>query len=341
MADITTRIENHTGVITLERPQALNALTFEMCEVIDKSLHEWAENEHVKQVILSAEGDKSFCAGGDVAALYHLGKAGKIAEINSFWRAEYRMNSFIAHYPKPIIAMMQGYVMGGGVGIGCHASHRVICETTKLAMPECAIGLIPDVGGSHLLARTEGHIGEYMGITGARILPADILKTNFADMHITQDKWQQIIQDIIAQDDINILKQAASTPEGSSVLAANMAEINQLFGAKDHFEFAHLLSIADSPFTDSVKKAMSRGSPISMASIFTLIREVRNAGTVDAALDWEYRFTSRAIEDADFLEGVRAVLVDKDHAPSWQIDGIENVPSPKIEALFTPASRHQ
>lgn len=339
MADIFTDIQRHTGIITLTRPHALNALTMEMCHTIDRCLRQWAENNQIKQVILRAEGDKSFCAGGDVAALYHLGKAGKINEINQFWRSEYQMNSFIAHYPKPIIAMMQGYVMGGGVGIGCHASHRVICETTKLAMPECAIGLIPDVGGSHLLARTDGHIGEYLALTGARITPADILETKFADYHIPANQWDQLTQDIIAQDRVQLLEQAATSPEGASVLAQHKGEIDSLFGVSDYTEFAARIKQSDTEFAQTVKKGMAKGSPISMASIFTLIRQVRKEGSVDKALDWEYRFTSRAIEQADFLEGVRAVLIDKDHAPKWQIAQIQDVPESLIDNLFAPASR--
>ena len=340
MADLSLQIENQTGIITLTRPQALNALSFEMCAQIDSALHEWAENEQITQIIMRAEGEKSFCAGGDVAALYHLGKAAEIEQINAFWRAEYKMNSFIAHYPKPIIAMMQGYVMGGGVGIGCHASHRVIAESTRLAMPECAIGLIPDVGGSYLLARTNGHIGEYMALTGARIKPCDILETDFADIHIPQSQWEQLQRDIIRTNDLNLLRDAATPPEDQSQLQGQMDEINMLFGASDHLAFSQQLAQTDTPFAEQVRTAVTRGSPISMASIFTLIREVRAANHIDAALDWEYRFTSRAIEKADFLEGVRAVLVDKDHNPDWQIKTIDGVSAEQINALFAPASRH-
>ena len=205
MSDISVSTRNNTGLIYLKRPQALNALTMDMCAAIETALSDWRDDNQIQQVILYAEGERAFCAGGDVAALYHMGKDGKIDQINAFWREEYRMNSFIAHYPKPVIAMMQGYVMGGGVGIGCHASHRIICETTKLAMPECAIGLVPDVGGSYLLARTKGHIGEYMALTGARINPADILATGFADYHIRLDKWETLRSEIIEHNTLDVI----------------------------------------------------------------------------------------------------------------------------------------
>lgn len=337
--DISISSQNNTGLIYLQRPKALNALTMEMCSAIETALRGWEHDKQIKQVILYADGERSFCAGGDVAALYHLGKAGKIDQINAFWREEYRMNSYIAHYPKPIIAMMQGYVMGGGVGIGCHASHRIICETTKLAMPECAIGLIPDVGGSYLLARTDGHIGEYMALTGARISPSDILATGFADYHIEANNWELLRAEIINNNTLSIIDELASQPKDPSEIDPIKDEIDAIFGQEDIHQFCAALTAEDTDFKTSVKKAMSRSSPLSMASIFTLIREVRIADNIDDALDWEYRFTSRAIEQADFLEGVRAVLVDKDHAPNWLHSQIDEVPAELIAQLFAPASR--
>ncbi len=339
MSDISVSTRNNTGLIYLTRPQALNALTMDMCSAIETALLGWRDDKQIQQVILYADGERAFCAGGDVAALYHMGRAGKIEQINAFWREEYRMNSLIAHYPKPVIAMMQGYVMGGGVGIGCHASHRIICETTKLAMPECAIGLVPDVGGSYLLARTDGHIGEYMALTGARINPADILATRFADHHIALDRWEDVRAEIIGHNNLDIIDALASQPDAPSQLDLDKDEINSLFGASTASAFSTAIAASGTEFAAGVKKAMGRSSPLSMASIFTLIREVRISDNIDSALDWEYRFTSRAIEQADFLEGVRAVLIDKDHAPEWRHNSIDDVPDSLIGRLFEPASR--
>ena len=339
MSDISVSTRNNTGLIYLKRPQALNALTMDMCAAIETALSDWRDDNQIQQVILYAEGERAFCAGGDVAALYHMGKDGKIDQINAFWREEYRMNSFIAHYPKPVIAMMQGYVMGGGVGIGCHASHRIICETTKLAMPECAIGLVPDVGGSYLLARTKGHIGEYMALTGARINPADILATGFADYHIRLEKWETLRSEIIEHNALDVIDALSSPAEAPSQLEPDRDEIDSLFGQPTVGDFSAAIAASETEFTASIKKAMGRSSPLSMASIFTLIREVRKADNIDSALDWEYRFTSRAIEHADFLEGVRAVLIDKDHAPHWRHKDINDVPDSLIDQLFAPASR--
>ena len=151
-SDISTRIEGRAGRITLTRPKALNALSYDMCKAIAAALDNWENDDTVQIILIDAESDRAFCAGGDIAAIYHQGKAGDYAEARAFWADEYRMNNRLATYPKPIVSFMQGYVMGGGVGVGCHVQHRIVGDTTRLAMPECGIGLVPDVGGTALLA---------------------------------------------------------------------------------------------------------------------------------------------------------------------------------------------
>jgi enoyl-CoA hydratase len=162
MSDIDIRIEGRAGRITLNRPKALNALTYEMCLAVDAALRAWADDPAVDLVLIDAEG-RAFCAGGDIAEMYATGTAGDFDYGRRFWRDEYRMNARIAEYPKPVVALMQGYTMGGGVGLGCHASHRVVGETSRIAMPECSIGLVPDVGGSLLLRRAPGAFGIWAG----------------------------------------------------------------------------------------------------------------------------------------------------------------------------------
>lgn len=340
MSELAVHIQNNTGRITLQRPQALNALSMKMCHDIYDALRQWSEDDDIRQIIIDAEGEKAFCAGGDVATLHHMGRAGRTDEINAFWREEYRMNSFIAHYPKPIIALMQGYIMGGGVGIGGHASHRVVAETSRLAMPECAIGLIPDVGGSHLLAQAPGHIGEYMGVTGARIGADDIIYTGFGDYIIDETHWPDLITTICEENDLSVLDAMMRPASEQSELRSHQAEINRLFGCADKDQFADLLGQTSTDFADKVRTGMSRGSPLSMAAIFPLIRFARTHNSVDRALEYEFRFTSRAIEQADFLEGVRAVLVDKDHNPGWMHKTVSDVPADFIDSLFSPTDFH-
>ena len=165
MSDISIRIDGRAGRITLNRPKALNALTYEMCMAIDAALIDWAGSDAIDLLILDANGDKAFCAGGDITEMYATGTAGDFDYGRKFWRDEYRMNARLFNFPKPVVSFLQGFTMGGGVGVGCHGSHRIVGESSKIAMPECGIGLIPDVGGSLILARAPGRLGEYVGMT--------------------------------------------------------------------------------------------------------------------------------------------------------------------------------
>ena len=182
MDDLTIRTAGRAGRITFTRPKALNALTHAMARAIHDALDGWRDDPAVALVIIDAEGDRAFCAGGDIAAVYHAGRAGDHQVGRDFFRDEYRMNAAIADFPKPIVAFMQGFVMGGGVGVGGHASHRIVGDTTRIAMPESGIGLIPDVGGTWLLGRAPGRIGEYLAMTGGRMTAGDAIHAGFADM---------------------------------------------------------------------------------------------------------------------------------------------------------------
>ena len=182
--DIYVRRDGSAGRITLNRPEALNALTYDMCLAIEKALDEWREEPGVRLAIIEGEGERAFCSGGDIAEMYKAGTAGDYEYGRRFWRDEYRLNAKIAEWPKPVVSFLQGYTMGGGVGVGCHGSHRVVCESSRIAMPECGIGLVPDVGGSLILARAPGRLGEYLATTAARMGPADAIAAGFADMFV-------------------------------------------------------------------------------------------------------------------------------------------------------------
>ena len=186
MSDILIRKIGRAGRITLNRPDALNALTYAMIHDIEAALDAWRDDDEVALVVIDAAGEKAFSAGGDIAEMYRTGTAGDFAYGRTFWADEYRVNAKIAEYPKPYVAFMQGFTMGGGVGVSCHGSHRVVGESSRIAMPECGIGLIPDVGGSFLLARAPGRLGEYLGTTGTRMGPGDAIFAGFADLFIPE-----------------------------------------------------------------------------------------------------------------------------------------------------------
>ncbi len=320
MPDIHIRTKGHAGRITLTRPQALNAMTYDMSLAIEAALDDWAEDDTVKLVIIDAEGDKAFCAGGDIQDLYDSGMRGDFAFGQTFWRDEYRLNAKIAEYPKPYIAFMQGFTMGGGVGISCHGSHRVVCESSKIAMPECGIGLVPDVGGSLLLARAPGRMGEYLGCTTARMGPGDAIYAGFADTFIPQDQWTDVIATLETTGDITALDKAA-TDAPTGTLPDLQADVDANFGGETLRDITNALKADGGDFAQSALKQMSRNSPLSMAVGVGIIHRLRGpAADIRRALELEYRFTYRAMEHGDFLEGIRAAVIDKDRDPKWQHD---------------------
>jgi len=320
MTDIDIRKEGRTGRITLTRPKALNALSYEMCLAIEDALDAWAGDDDVRLVVIDAEGDKAFCAGGDITSLYKAGKAGDFEFGRRFWRDEYRLNAKIAAYPKPYVAFLQGFTMGGGVGIGCHGSTRVVCGSSIIAMPECGIGLVPDVGGSLLLARAPGRVGEYLGTTATRMGPDDAIFAGFADVYVPQSNWAGLIETLCETGDpAAVAEQAETAPEGT--LRHLLTRIDAHFGGESLLDILNSLKVEDSDFADETLDAMKRNSPLSMACTVEMIHRNRGPGAdIRRALELEYRFTHRAMEKGDLLEGIRAAVIDKDRAPQWQHD---------------------
>ena len=312
MNDTRIRIDGYAGRITLQRPKALNALTPGMLRQIGAALDDWAEDAAVQLVILDAEGGKAFCAGGDIAEFYTAGRAGDFDFGRQFWRDEYRLNARIAEYPKPVVSFMQGFTMGGGVGIGCHCSLRVVGETSQIAMPECGIGLVPDVGGSLLLATAPGRLGEFLGLTGARMGPGDAIHASFADIHLPEAAWEKTKAQLCESGKPDI--KASASP--ASTMPA--PEVDAAFAKPTLPEIVADLDAAGTEAATGAAKALRRNSPLSMAATLELLARVREEPTIRHALTQEYRFTSRAGEESDFLEGIRAAIIDKDRAPRWR-----------------------
>ena len=338
MADIEIRKQGRAGRITLNRPKALNALSYEMCLEIEAALDAWREDDAVKLVIIDAAGERAFCAGGDIQEMYDTGRAGDYAYGRRFWADEYRLNAKIAAWPKPYIALMQGFTMGGGVGVSCHGSHRVVCETSQIAMPECGIGLVPDVGGSHLLARAPGRLGEYFALTAARMGPGDALHARFADFYISRDRWPALIEQLCDSGDADLVRIFASAERMPEKGAAQMAqaEIDAAFAAGTLAEILAALDAAGSDTATSAAKAMRRNSPLSMACALRLIRDARATPGLPAALAREFRFTWRSAAQGDFIEGIRAAIIDKDRSPKWRHGAPEAVTDSDIEAMLAP-----
>ncbi len=334
-ADIHIRTEGRAGRITLTRPGSLNALSWEMCLEIEAALEAWRDDDAVAVVLIDAEGDRAFCAGGDVQQLYETGRAGDYAFGRRFWSDEYRLNAKIAAYPKPYVALMQGYVMGGGVGISCHGSTCIVCDSTRIAMPECSIGLVPDVGGSLLLARAPGRLGEYLGTTGARMGPGDAIHCGFADIHVPQADWDALTARLLETGDAGVIAPfAARPPDGA--LSGLAARIDAHFSAGALRDIIDSLRADDSDFARDALAAMQRNSPLSMACAIAMLRRLRDdEADIRGALGLEYRFTHRAMAQGDFLEGVRAAIIDKDRTPAWRHD-LDGLPEDAVTAMLAP-----
>lgn len=323
MDDLTIRTAGRAGRITFTRPKALNALTHAMARAIHDALDSWRDDPAVALVIIDAEGDRAFCAGGDIAAVYHAGRAGDHQVGRDFFRDEYRMNAAIADFPKPIVAFMQGFVMGGGVGVGGHASHRIVGDTTRIAMPESGIGLIPDVGGTWLLGRAPGRIGEYLAMTGGRMTAGDAIHAGFADMYIPEADWPGLIAMLEDSGDVTGLR-------GHPAPAATLDRRDlSAFGGRTLADITAALQEAGD---DESLEALRRNSPLSMAAGLAMVRAARGDDCMQQSLSREYRFTARATAESDFLEGVRAQIIDKDRKPVWRRDASDDT----LRAMLAP-----
>ena len=332
MSDIHIRVEGRAGRITLTRPQALNALTYDMCMAVDAALIRWRGDDAVQVVLIDAEGPRAFCSGGDIAEMYATGTAGDYAYGRRFWRDEYRMNARLFEFPKPTVSFLQGFTMGGGVGVGCHAGLRVVGDTAQIAMPECGIGLIPDVGGSMMLARAPGRLGEYLGTTGTRMGAADAILAGFADVYLPEPEWDAAKARIVETGQAVV----DHRPPPPGKLAALQPRIDRHFAGETLGDIIRSLRAEDSDFARETLKALSRNAPLSMACTVELLHRLGDAPDIRAALGLEYRFTLRAMERGDFLEGIRAAIIDKDRNPTWRHAAPDAVPGHEVSAMLLP-----
>lgn len=339
MADISTRKEGRAGRITLTRPDAMNALSHKMCLAIDDALIAWRDDGDVDLIIIDAEGDRAFCAGGDIREIYDIGISGDPTGAQEFWRDEYRMNARLFDYPKPIVSFMQGFTMGGGVGVGCHGSHRIMARSSRMAMPECGIGLVPDVGGSLILCHAPGRLGEYIGMTGARLAPGDAIHVGFADYVIRQTEWPALKEDLVRTGDPSHISEAA-IPAIPGNIAAMQPMIDAHFAGESLSEIVASLRADDSVFAQNTLELISRNSPLSMACTLDIIH--RQAATYDvrASLELEYRYVYRAIEQSDLMEGIRAAVIDKDRNPRWS-HSIDDLPKAAVDQMLAPLGDKQ
>ena len=335
--ELLIRREGSAGRITLNRPQALNALTYPMIGEIVGALAGWAADPAIECVILDGSGERALCAGGDVLALYESRLNGP-GFARKFWADEYRLNAQIARYPKPFVALMDGIVMGGGIGLSGHASHRIVTERSMLAMPETSIGLIPDVGGTWLLARAPGDVGTYLGLTGNRMTGADAIYAGFADMFVASKQLPELVAALCGAGGSTVEQViagfAATAP--LSDLHSSADAIAATF-ARDRVEdILVALSGDPSPWAAKTLAGLKSKSPRALKATLATIRQARLLPSLEVALVVEYRLVTRLFEDGEFIEGVRALLVDKDRAPTWQPPTLAEVSDADVARLLSP-----
>ncbi|MCY1667082.1 enoyl-CoA hydratase/isomerase family protein [Rhizobium sp. SL86] len=320
--DLRVRVEGRVGCITLTRGKVLNAVNRTIVDRMTEVLGAWAEDPAIAMVLIDADSEKAFSAGGDLTAMYHYGKSGDYQSGNDFWRDEYRLNAMIDRFPKPYVPFMDGIVMGGGVGISAHGSHRIVTEHSVVAMPECAIGLIPDVGGSYLLRQAPGRLGEYLGLTGTRMNGADAVYARFADHYVPRERLPELKARLIETGDVDAIGHF-EIPAPASVLETRLLDVARIFSGPTVEAIRDVLAEEEAEWAVKAHEAIVKASPI---SLFCTLWAVRAAKTLPEALRNEYRFVSRVLEHGDFVEGIRAVIIDKDRNPQWRYTSLEAVP---------------
>jgi enoyl-CoA hydratase len=322
------------GLITLNRPKALNALTHAMCLAMKAQLDAWVKDDAVKTVVIRGNGERAFCAGGDVRALYESGKA-KTTYALDFWRDEYILDATIKHYPKPYVALIHGIDMGGGVGVSVNGSHRIAGETMTFAMPETGIGLFPDVGGSYFLPRCPGQVGMYLGLTGARLKTADALYAGIATHFVPQAKWDALIEKLAGGAAPDEALNGLSDTVPDTYLAEHRKTIDRIFALDSVEAIVAALDAEGEDWTGDTANTLRAKSPTSLKIAFRQIREGAKL-EFDDCMKMEYRMVNRIVTGHDFYEGVRATIIDKDGAPKWSPADLAGVSDADVNAYFAP-----
>jgi enoyl-CoA hydratase len=332
--DVLVTIDRGIGLISLNRPKAINSLTHPMVSAISQALTEWEDDDAVGAVVLSGEGERGLCAGGDIVEVYNSAR-GDQGVASSFWRDEYLMNAQIARYPKPYVSLMDGIVMGGGVGVSAHGSHRVVTDTTKMAMPEVGIGFIPDVGGTYILSRAPGLLGHHAALTGAPFGAGDAIAMGFADHFVPHDEVAAL-KDAIITDGVDAALATHATEPPASELLAQREWIDAGYSGETVEDIVAALRGHDAgPANDAANLIMTR-SPVSVSVALEAVRRAAKLDTLEDVLRQEYRTSCGSLRSHDLVEGIRAQVIDKDRNPKWSPPSLAAVTPEDIEAYFAP-----
>ena len=340
-SEVLSRVEAGVGRLTLNRPAALHALNEAMCRTMIEALRAWRDDPTVHAVLIDHAGERGFCAGGDIRMLAESG-AGDGAAARRFFFVEYQLNALLFDYPKPVLTIMDGVTMGGGVGLAMPSRYRVATERTNFAMPETGIGLFPDVGGGWHLPRLPGQTGMWLALTGARLRGADCLALGIAT-HFLESGRVAELKDLLlsahphlrGDERIeNALRSLESDP-GPAPIAAQRADIDRLFGGDSVEAIFAALAVDPSDWAKAQLEVLKTKSPQTLKVAFRQLRQGAAMTSFADEMAVEYRIGARVVQRPDFIEGVRAVIVDKDNAPRWNPPTLDGVTEAMLDAIFS------
>ncbi|MBS4729225.1 enoyl-CoA hydratase/isomerase family protein [Mycobacterium sp. SM1] len=332
--EILTRVDEGVGFVTLNRPKAINSLTHNMVTTLSAVLTRWEKDEAIRTVVLSGAGERGLCAGGDVVMIYHSAR-GDGVDARRFWRDEYLLNAQIGRFAKPYVSLMDGIVMGGGVGVGAHANTRVVTDTTKMAMPEVGIGFIPDVGGTYLLSRAPGALGLHAALTGAPFSGADAIALGFADHYVPHENLDKLTRAIVTDGIHGALSGHAIEPPPST-LAAQQDWIDECYAGDTVADIVDALRRHRARAAHEAADLIASRSPIALSVTLAAVRRAAKLDTLEDVLRQEYRVSCASLRSHDLVEGIRAQIVDKDRNPTWSPATLDAVRTADVEAYFTP-----
>ncbi|WP_236984390.1 MULTISPECIES: enoyl-CoA hydratase/isomerase family protein [Mycobacterium] len=333
--EVLTRVDGGVGFVTLNRPKAINSLNQTMVELLSTVLTRWERDDAVRAVVLTGAGERGLCAGGDVVAIYHSARKDGV-EARKFWRDEYLLNGQIGRFAKPYVAVMDGIVMGGGVGVSAHGNTRVVTDTSKVAMPEVGIGFIPDVGGVYLLSRAPGKLGLHAALTGAPFDGADAIALGFADHYVPHGQLDAFTS-AIATDGVEGALAGYAIEPPPSKLAAQREWVDECYSKDTVADIVAALRDHDAGPAHDAADLIATRSPIALSVTFEAVRRAAELQTLEDVLVQDYRVSSASLRSHDLVEGIRAQLVDKDRNPKWSPARLDDVTVADVAAYFAPA----
>ncbi|TFD90790.1 enoyl-CoA hydratase/isomerase family protein [Cryobacterium serini] len=334
--------------IILNRPQALNALTHAMIRSIADALTKWADDPAVHTVLLTGSGDRAFCAGGDIVSIYRDGRTGAQTgtggdpeENARFWADEYTLNAQIKRYSKPLVALMDRIVLGGGVGLSGHAAHRVVTERTKLGMPETTIGFVPDVGGTYLYSRVPGELGTHLALTAATMTGADAITLGLADSFVDAARLDSLVDALKRMPAAEAIAEHAATTVPPGPLLLERTWIDECYAGDDLPEIIDRLQKSSVAAAQEAATAILAKSPTALKVTLASLRRARDLGSLEEVLEQEYRVSLRMVAGHDVIEGIRAQVIDKDRNPRWQPSTLDAVSNTDVLAHFAPLGERE